>query len=85
VLNEDGTAGVGVETGEGAIGKDGRVTLVGAWKSRAGGYSYEARYSGTLAANGGELSGHQSWMLHGRKGERSCTLTLTRSGRGLLR
>lgn len=85
VLNEDGTAGVGVETGEGAIGKDGHVTLVGAWKSRGGLYSYEARYSGTLDARGGELAGHQAWTIHGRNGERSCTMTLSRRGRGLLR
>ena len=85
VLNEDGTAGVGVETGEGAIGQDGQVTLVGAWKSRGGPYSYEARYSGTLDARGGELAGHQAWTIHGRKGERSCTMTLSRRGRGLLR
>ena len=85
VLNEDGTAGVGVETGEGAIGKDGRVTLVGAWKSRGGLYSYEARYSGTLDARGGELAGHQAWTIHGRNGERSCTMALSRRGRGLLR
>jgi len=85
VLNEDGTAGVGVETGEGTVAKDGRVTLLGAWKSQARGYSYEARYSGTLGANGGELAGHQAWTLNGRKGERSCTMTLTKSGRGLLR
>jgi hypothetical protein len=85
VLNEDGTAGVGVETGEGAIGKDGRVTLVGAWKSRGGLYSYEARYSGTLDAGGGELAGHQAWTIHGRKSERSCTMTLSKRGRGLLR
>src|SRR5205085_3417086 len=76
VLNEDGTAGVGVETGEGTVANDGRVTLLGAWKSQARGYSYEARYSGTLGANGGELEGHQSWIVHGRKGERSCTMIL---------
>ena len=85
VLNEDGTAGVGMETGEGTVAKDGRVTLLGAWKSQARGYSYEARYSGTLGANGGELEGHQSWIVHGRKGERSCTMILTKSGRRLLR
>src|ERR1700680_828498 len=85
VLNEDGTAGVGMETGEGTIGKDGRVTLVGAWKSRSGLYAYEARYSGTLGARGGELAGLQAWTIHGRKGERSCTMTLSRRGRGLLR
>ena len=85
VLNEDGTAGVGVETGEGAIGKDGQVTLMGSWKSRGGLYAYEARYSGTLGARGGELAGHQAWTIHGRKSERSCTMTLSRRGRGLLR
>jgi hypothetical protein len=85
VLNEDGTAGVGMETGEGPVGRDGRATLVGAWKSQGGGYSYEARYSGTLGAKGGELAGHQAWSIHGRKGERSCTMTLSRRGRGLLR
>jgi len=85
VLNEDGTAGVGMETGEGTIGKDGKVTLVGAWKGRGGLYSYEARYSGTLAAKGGELAGNQAWTIHGRKDERSCTMILSKRGRGLLR
>jgi hypothetical protein len=85
VLNEDGTSGVGVETGEGTIGKDGRITLVGAWTSHVRGYSYEARYSGTLGAKGGELAGNQAWTIHGRKGERSCTMTLSKRGRGLLR
>jgi hypothetical protein len=85
VLNEDGTAGVGMETGEGTIGKDGRVTLAGAWKSRSGLYAYEARYAGTLGAKGGELSGVQAWTIHGRKGERGCTMTLSKPGRGLLR
>jgi hypothetical protein len=85
VLNEDGTAGVGMETGDGPVGRDGRITLAGAWKSRAGVYSYEARYSGTLGARGGELDGRQAWSIHGRKGERSCTVTLSRRGRGLLR
>jgi hypothetical protein len=85
VLNEDGTAGVGMETGEGTIGKDGKVTLVGAWKNQNAGYSYEARYSGTLGAKGGELSGVQAWTIHGRKGERGCTMTLSKPGRGLLR
>jgi hypothetical protein len=85
VLNEDGTAGVGMETGEGKIGKDGKVTLVGAWKSRSGVYSYESRYSGTLGAKGGELAGEQAWTIHGRKGERTCTMNLSKQGRGLLR
>jgi hypothetical protein len=85
VLDEDGTEGIGTETGEGAIGKDGRVTLVGAWKSRGGLYSYEARYSGTLDAKGGELTGLQAWIIHGRKAERDCTMTLSKRGRGLLR
>lgn len=85
VLDEDGTAGVGMETGEGTIGKDGRVTLVGAWKSRSALYAYEARYSGTLGAKGGELAGLQAWTIHGRKGERGCTMTLSKRGRGLLR
>jgi hypothetical protein len=85
VLDEDGTAGVGMETGEGTIGKDGRVTLVGAWKGRSGLYAYEARYSGTLGAKGGELAGLQAWTIHGRKGERGCTMTLSKRGRGLLR
>jgi len=85
VLNEDGTAGVGMETGEGTIGKDGKVTLVGAWKGRGGLYAYEARYAGTLAAKGGELAGNQAWTIHGRKDERSCTMTLSKRGRGLLR
>jgi hypothetical protein len=85
VLNEDGTAGVGMETGEGRIGKDGKVTLVGAWKSGSGVYSYESRYSGTLGAKGGKLAGEQAWTIHGRKGERSCTMNLSKQGRGLLR
>ncbi|TMJ52978.1 MAG: hypothetical protein E6G84_05455 [Alphaproteobacteria bacterium] len=85
VLNEDGTAGVGMETGEGTIGKDGKVTLVGAWKGRGGLYAYEARYAGTLAAKGGELAGNQAWTIHGRKDERSCTMILSKRGRGLLR
>jgi hypothetical protein len=85
VLNEDGTAGVGMETGEGRIGKDGKVTLVGVWKSQSGGYSYESRYSGTLGAKGGELAGEQAWTIHGRKGERSCTMNVSKQGRGLLR
>jgi hypothetical protein len=85
VLNEDGTAGVGLEIGEGAVGKDGRVTLTGAWKSHVDGYSYEARYSGTLGARAGELAGNQAWIIHGQNGERSCTMTLSKRGRGLLR
>jgi hypothetical protein len=85
VLNEDGTAGVGMETGEGTIGKDGKVTLAGAWKSQSGVYSYEARYVGTFGAKGGELAGNQAWTIHGRKGERSCTVNLSKRGRGFLR
>ncbi len=84
VLNEDGTAGVGMETGEGAIGKDGKVMLAGTWKSQSGVYSYEARYAGTLGTKG-ELAGQQAWIIHGRKGERSCTVILSKRGRGLLR
>jgi len=83
VLNEDGTAGVGMETGEGKIGKDGKVTLGGTWKSRNRGYSYEARYTGTLGAKGDELAGSQNWTIHGRKDERSCTVNLSKR-RGLL-
>jgi len=82
VLNEDGTAGVGTESGEGSVAPEGRVTLVGGWKS--GAYSYEARYSGTLAAKGGELAGNQAWTIHGRKDERSCTITLSKRRRGLV-
>jgi hypothetical protein len=85
VLNEDGTAGVGMETGEGTIGKDGKATLAGAWKSQSGVYSYEARYVGTFGAKGGELAGNQAWTIHGRKGERSCTVNLSKRGRGFLR
>jgi hypothetical protein len=85
VLNEDGTAGVGMETGEGTVGKDGKVTLAGAWKSQGGVYSYEARYVGTFGAKGGELAGNQAWTIHGRKGERSCTVNLSKRGRGFLR
>jgi hypothetical protein len=85
VLNEDGTAGVGMETGEGTIGKDGKVALAGAWKSQGGVYAYEARYAGTLGAKGGELAGNQAWTIHGRKGERSCTIKVSKRGRGLLR
>jgi hypothetical protein len=84
VLNEDGTAGVGMETGEGKIGKDGKVTLAGTWKSQSGVYSYEARYAGALGAKGGELAGPQAWTINGRKGERSCTVNLSKRGRGLL-
>jgi hypothetical protein len=84
VLNEDGTAGVGMETGEGKISKDGKVTLAGTWKSQSGVYSYEARYAGALGAKGGELAGPQAWTINGRKGERSCTVNLSKRGRGLL-
>ena len=85
VLNEDGTAGVGMETGEGKIGKDGRLTLAGTWKSQSRGYSYEARYAGTLGAKGGELAGLQNWSIHGRKDERSCTVNLSKRRSLLLR
>jgi hypothetical protein len=81
VLNEDGTAGVGMETGE---GKDGKVALTGIWKSQSGVYSYEALYTGMLGAKGGELAGPQAWTIHGRKGERSCTVNLSKRRRGLL-
>jgi hypothetical protein len=85
VLDEDGTAGMGVETGEGPVARDGHVTLTGAWKSQAAGYAYEARYAGTVGPKGGELSGHQAWTIHGRRAERSCRMTLSRTARGLLR
>ena len=85
VLDDEGTAGIGVETGEGTIGKDGRLTLNGVWRSHTAGYAYDARYSGTLGPKGGELSGHQAWTIQGRKAERSCTMTLSRAGRGFLR
>ena len=82
VLDEDGTAGVGTESGEGILGPDGRVTLAGSWKG--GAYSYEARYSGTLAPAGGQLAGQQVWKMDGRGGERSCTITLSKRRRGLV-
>lgn len=85
VLDEEGTAGMGVETGEGTVAKDGHVTLTGAWKSDAAGYAYEARYAGTVGPKGGELSGHQAWTIHGRRAERSCKMTLSRAARGFLR
>ena len=85
VLDDEGTAGMGVETGEGTIGKDGRLTLNGLWRSHSAGYAYDARYSGTLGPKGGELSGHQVWTIEGRKAERGCTMTLSRAGRGFLR
>jgi len=85
VLDDEGTAGMGVETGEGTIGKDGRLTLNGIWRSHSAGYAYDARYSGTLGPKGGEFSGHQVWTIQGRKAERSCTMTLSRAGRGFLR
>jgi hypothetical protein len=84
VLNEDGTAGVGMEIGEGKIGKDGKVMLAGTWRSQSGAYSYEARYAGTLGAKGGELAGPQAWTIRGRKDERSCTVNLSKRSRGLL-
>jgi hypothetical protein len=84
VLNEDGTAGVGTEAGEGPVGSDGRVTLAGAWKSPTGVYSYAARYSGTLTSKGGQLAGNQAWKMDGRSGERSCTITLSKRRRGLI-
>ena len=36
-------------------------------------------------ARGGELAGLQAWTIHGRKGERGCTMSLSKRGRGLLR
>jgi hypothetical protein len=36
-------------------------------------------------AKDGELAGLQAWTIHGRKGERGCTMTLSKRGRGLLR
>ena len=67
------------ERGQGQVGPDGAVTLIGSAQSPQ--YQYTARYSGVLPPQGGRttLTGAQSWHLRtASPPDRACTMTLRR-------
>ena len=70
-------AGV-TETGSGTV-SGGRLVLAGRAKGKT--FSYEARYAGEIAGQGGLLTGRQDWTYAGKASSRTCQMTIG-NGRG---
>jgi hypothetical protein len=76
IFNFNGQRVLGSELGAGKIEQDGKVHLTSSWYFR--GVAYSGDYSGTIGANGGTLSGKQSWSGRGDSatGSRNCHVAL---------
>ena len=66
------------ETGSGTVSA-GRLVLAARVKGK--GFSYEARYAGEIAGQGGLLTGRQDWTYAGKASSRTCQMTVG-NGRG---
>ena len=75
VKNENNTAAVGTETGNGTIAADGATSLTGGWRGSRD--SYSASYSGRLSAKGGKLGGQQNWTYKRQRYTRDCAITVS--------
>jgi hypothetical protein len=65
------------ERGEGRVGADGALVLVGGSSGR--GFHYRARYEGRLGTDGeARFTGTQDWMLDDRDFSRACSVELRR-------
>ena len=65
------------ERGEGRVGADGALVLVGGSSGR--GFHYRARYEGRLGTDGeARFTGTQDWMLDDRDFARACSVELRR-------
>jgi hypothetical protein len=77
----NGDTVLGSELGIGTVGADGKLGLKSSWNFR--GVNYTGNYSGTLNANGGALSGTQSWQpRRGASGSRTCIIALVPAPKG---
>jgi hypothetical protein len=81
IFNWNGRRVLGSELGIGTVGADGKLGLKSSWNFR--GVNYTGNYSGTLNANGGALSGTQSWQpRRGASGSRTCIIALVPAPKG---
>jgi hypothetical protein len=79
LFNLNGTRVVGSELGKGTIDGDGRLRLTSEWSFL--GNTAQGDYSGMLTANGGTLTGTQTWTGPGGAAlKRSCTAALVGTG-----
>lgn len=70
----DGAAAAGkTESGSGKV-TGGQLVLVGS--ARGNGFSYEARYAGTVDGRGGFLTGSQTWTYRGGSHRRGCQMSV---------
>ncbi len=77
VLSASGARTGAWERGEGRVGADGALVLVGGSSGR--GFHYRARYEGRLGADGeARFTGAQDWMLDDRDFTRICAIELRR-------
>ncbi len=77
VLSASGARTGAWERGEGRVGTDGALVLVGGSSGR--GFHYRARYEGRLGADSvAHFTGTQDWMLTERDFARQCTVELRR-------
>jgi hypothetical protein len=76
VYNEDRSAVVGGETGNGTVSTAGAISLNGAFRSGSGNSSFTATYAGTLKGGSGSLRGTQVWTYGGKTENRGCTISL---------
>jgi hypothetical protein len=76
IFNFNGRPVLGSELGSGKLEPDGKVHLTSTWYFR--GVAYSGDYSGTIGANGGTLSGKQSWSggRESANGSRNCHVAL---------
>jgi hypothetical protein len=77
VLSASGARTGAWERGEGRVGVDGALVLVGGSSGR--GFHYRARYEGRLGLDGeARFTGTQDWMLDDRDFTRVCAIELRR-------
>jgi hypothetical protein len=77
VFSPDGRRPVGTETGSGALGADGGVSIATLWHGQRD--TLAGAYSGKLTARGGSLKGTQSVTADGQTyPPRDCTITIKR-------
>jgi hypothetical protein len=77
VLSASGARTGAWERGEGRVGADGALVLVGGSSGR--GFHYRARYEGRLGTDGeARFTGTQDWMLDDRDFARACSVELRR-------
>lgn len=77
VLSASGARTGAWERGEGRVGAEGALVLVGGSSGR--GFHYRARYEGRLGADGvSQFTGAQEWMLDDRDFTRVCSIEVRR-------